>query len=87
MTSVRERPTRLHVAEPSYPRSSSRRARLLGPHLRVHVEPGFESMEVGPVSLGEVHVVLLLGRSEELRLTLKLLQLLGAVGGHEGGAS
>jgi len=36
----RERPTRPHVAEPSYPRSSSKRARLLGPHLRVHVEPG-----------------------------------------------
>jgi hypothetical protein len=62
---VRER-TRPHVAEPSYPRNSSKRARLLGgPHLGVHSEPLLQRLEVGPVGISEAHVVLLLDRFEE----------------------
>ena len=49
-------------------------ARLLGgPHLGVHVEPRLQRFEVGPVGLGEAHVVLLLDRFEQLRRAFQLL--------------
>ncbi len=82
---VRERPIRPEVAEPAYPRSASKRSRLLpGDVHLVHAGPRLQRLEVSPVSFREAHVVLFLDRFEE---NCRAFQLLGAVGGHEGGVS
>lgn len=46
---------------------------LGGSHLWIHAKPRLKGLEVGPVGLGEVHFLVLLDRSKELRRAFQLL--------------
>ncbi len=72
---VRKRPIRPEVAEPAYPRSASKRARLLlgGPHLGKHAEPQLQRLEVVAIGLVEGHVLVVLDRFKKLRCDLQLV--------------
>ena len=60
---------------------------VAGPYLAARVEPRLQRLQVGRVGLGEGHFVLLRDRFEEHWRSFQLLQLLAAIGGHEGGTS